>query len=60
MKSKSNFRKIEGLKLSLLVISLGLVTIFSKSISNYIVEAYNDKVEFLASHIVEGANMMRY
>lgn len=60
MKSKSSFRKIEDIKLTLLVIALGFVTIFSKSISNYVVKSYNDKIEFLASQTVEGANLIRY
>ncbi|WP_412561600.1 MULTISPECIES: hypothetical protein [Winogradskyella] len=60
MKSKSSFRKIEDIKLTLLVITLGFVTIFSKSISNYVVKSYNDKIEFLASQTVEGANLIRY
>ena len=60
MKSKSSFRKSEDIKLTLLVITLGFVTIFSKSISNYIVKSYNEKVEFLANHTLEGANFIRY
>ncbi len=60
MNSKSNFNKSDGIKLSLFVFVLGLATIYSKSISNYLLESYNSKIEFLASNTFKGTYTIRH
>ncbi|WP_411895865.1 hypothetical protein [Winogradskyella sp. A2] len=60
MKSKLEFNKKEVFKLALLLSVLGLITVYSKSISNYMLNSYNEKLELVANRSTNNVNWIRY
>lgn len=60
MKSKSNFTKAERIWTGLFFSVLGLIAVYSQTISSYLIDAYNQNVEFLANNTVSSTNILRY
>lgn len=60
MKTNAEFKKRDGVKLVLFFIALGLLTMYSKSISNYVLDTYNDKLELVANRTTNNVNWIRY
>ncbi|MCA0154351.1 hypothetical protein [Winogradskyella vincentii] len=60
MKTNAEFKKRVGVKLALFFIALVLLTMYSKSISNYVLDTYNDKLELVANRTTNNVNWIRY
>jgi len=60
MNFKSKIKIKEIIRICLFALIMSLVAIYAKSISNYLIDSYNDKVDFLASNTVKGRSLIRY
>lgn len=57
---KSKFTKTERFWTGLFFTVLGLIAVYSQTISGYLIDAYNQNIEFLANNTVSSANIIRY
>jgi len=60
MKSKSNLTKKEHFWAGLFFTVLGLIAVYSQTISGYLINAYNQNIEFLANNTVNSINISKY
>jgi len=47
-------------KISLCLAVLGFSIVYSNSVSNYLIESYNNQMEFVASNMVKTSNPFRF
>jgi len=48
------------LKFSVFAVSMGLIAMYSTSISNYLIDSYNHQLEFLLSNMSKASNPFRF
>ncbi|WP_422105853.1 hypothetical protein [Winogradskyella sp.] len=60
MESKSNFTSSELIWASLFFGVLGLILVYAQSISSYLIEAYNQNIDSLASNLSRSPYILSY